>query len=107
LPAKKKKVWAKDLPARSLCGSNAKTLAKVCELLATAQGEKEPRTPTEKGSQDLTPVRGSSDKGLEFEGERAAERSLLEGTPLGDPIEEEIPPVVQPEDEIAETTALQ
>jgi len=41
-PAKKKKVRAKDLPARSLCSSNVKTLAKVCELLAAVWEEKEP-----------------------------------------------------------------
>jgi len=106
-PAKKKRVRAEDSPARSLCGSNVKTLAKVCEWLAAVREEKEPETPTEKGSWDSTPVRGSSDKGLEFEGERATERSLLKGTLLAYLVGEEIPPVVQPEDEVAETEAPQ
>jgi len=52
-------------------------------------------------------VRGSSDKGSEFEGEGATERLLLEGTLLADPVGEEIPLVVQPEDEVAETEAPQ
>jgi len=69
--------------------------------------EKEPETPTEKGSRDSTPARGSSDKGSEFEGEGEAERSLLKGILLADPLIEEIPPVVQPEDEVAETEAQQ
>jgi len=79
-PSKKKRVRAEDLPARSLRGSNVKTSTRVCELLAAAQEEREPETPTEKGSQDSTPVRGSSDKGSEFEGKGATERSLLEGS---------------------------
>jgi len=106
-PAKKKKVWAEDSPARSLCGSNVKTLARVCELLAAVREEKEPETPKEKGSRDLTPMLGSSDEGSEFEGERAAERSLREGTLSMDRVEEEIPPVVQLEDEVTETAAPQ
>jgi len=106
-PLKKKRVQVEESPARSLCGSNVKTSARVRELLAAAQEEKEPGTPTEKGSQDLTPVRGSSDEGSELEGEGAAERSLLKGTLSADPVEDEIPPVVQPEDEVAETEAQQ
>jgi len=108
LPAKKKKkIQAKDLPMRSLCSSNAKTLAKVCELLAAVLEEKEPVTPAEKGGWALTPALASLDEELEFEGEDAPERMQRKGTPLMGPVEEEIPPVVQPKDEIAETAAAQ
>jgi len=107
LPVKKKKVQAEALPARSLCGSNAKILAKVCKSLAAVVEEKELVTLAEKGSPALTPALASSDRELEFEGEDAAVRLQREGTPLIGPVEEEIPPVVQPEDEAAETAALQ
>jgi len=103
---KKKKVQAEDLPACTFCGSNAKTLAKVCESLA-AVVEEEPVTPAEKGSQALTPALASLDEELEFEGEDAAERLRRKGTLSMSPVEEKIPLVVQPEDEVAETAALQ
>jgi len=106
-PAKKKRVRAEDLPARSLYGSSVKTSARVREMLAAAKKKKELETPSEKGSRDSTPDGGSLDEGLEFEREESAERSLPEGTPPVDPVVEEIPPVVPPGDEVAETEALQ
>jgi len=107
LAKKKKKVQAKDLPARSLCSSNAKTSAKVCESLVVVLEEKEPVTPAEKGGWALMPALASSDEGSEFKGENAAEHLRRKGTLSMDPVEEEIPLVVQPEDEVAETAAPQ
>jgi len=107
LPSKKKRVCVEESPARSFRGSNVKTLARVREMLAAAQKKKELETSTEKGSRDSTPVPGSSDEGSEFEEERSAERLLPEGTLSVDPVVEEIPLVVEPEDEVAETEALQ
>jgi len=47
------------------------------------------------------------DEELEFAGEDAAERLRCKGTPSIGPVEEEIPLVVQPEDETAETAVPQ
>jgi len=104
---KRKRVCVEESPARSLRGSNVKTSAKVREMLAAAQKKKGLKTPSEKGSRDLTPDGGSSDEGSEFEREGSAERLLPEGTPPVNPVVEEIPPVVPPGDEVAETEAPQ
>jgi len=55
----------------------------------------------------LTPAVASLDEELEFKGEDAAVRSRRKGTPLMGTVEEEVPPVVQPGDEAAETAAPQ
>jgi len=82
-------------------------LAKVCKLLAAVVEEKEPVTPAENSGWALMPALASLDEELEFEGEDAAARLRRKGDLLIGPIEEEIPPVVQLEDEAAETAAPQ